>query len=72
MENFKCHIRGWEWGGQEGDGSKPESSSSVSHMAWEAPNLDSNRSSEANWLCDLGKGFALSELLFLPRWKTKE
>lgn len=46
----KCQVsrkRGWEWAWQEDDGSKLQSSSPVSDMAWEAPNLDSNLTSEA-------------------------
>lgn len=66
------YKRGWWWGGQEGDENKAEPSSSVSYMAWEAPNLDSNLSTEANQLCDLGKGVALSELFFSVRSKTRE
>jgi len=72
MDNVKCHIR--EVGGGEGRrvmGIK-QSSSSVSYMAWEAPNLDSNLSAEAKWLGDPGEAVALSELLFSLRSKTRE
>lgn len=65
-------MRGWRWGGQEGDGNKAEPSSAVSYMAWEALNLDSNLSAEAKWLGDPGKVVALSELLFSLRSKTRE
>lgn len=47
MSSVVSYKRGWEWGWQEDDGSKLESSSPVSYAAWEAPNLDSNLTSEA-------------------------
>lgn len=37
MDNVKCHKRGWGWGGQEADESKPEPSNSVSCMVLETP-----------------------------------
>lgn len=50
MDNVKCNVREVGWGEQEGDGSKPEPSSSVFCMAWEAPTMDSNLGRDANWL----------------------
>jgi len=50
MDNVKCHVREAGWGGQEGDGSKPEPSGSLFCMAWGAPTMDSTLTSDANWL----------------------
>lgn len=71
MDNVKCHKRGWGWGGQEDNRSKPESSSSLSYMARKPANLASNLSPESKRLCELGRGFALSELMFPPGSKAR-